>query len=110
MSLLCGRTYVRAVSLPSGSGSPRTIAAVRPREAVLRLHDRRAAAPPDDAPGLIEHDLQLPRILARPLPRHPQRLGAGDDVGELADAAFRLRHDLLREGEDVAPLELPTAL
>ena len=42
MSLSCGRTYVRAVSLPSGSGRPRTIAAAT--ELVMGKLDRRPAA------------------------------------------------------------------
>ena len=75
-------------------------AAVRADEPVRRLGDEHAVLHPDDAARLVEDDLDLARIavVAR---GELDRLGAGDDAGQVDDGAFGLRHDLLGDDEHV---------
>ena len=75
----------------------------RADEAVPRLGDDERTARADDADGLAQDHLDVPRVRVRAceLARPRRRL----DVVEPHDAALGLRDDLLREHDDVAVLE-----
>jgi hypothetical protein len=71
----------------------------------LRDHERLPCA--HDATRLAEDHLQVPRVAVRPGKRRRElrRL----DVREPDDASFRLRHQLLRQHDDVVVAQLDHA-
>jgi hypothetical protein len=70
---------------------------------MLRLRDHQRRPNANDARRLTQDDLDAARILvAGNLERTLRRF----DITERDDASLRLRHDLLRERDDVAVLEL----
>jgi len=97
----------RGVGLPRQNGDPsqgdirRVHTRVCADESVVRLGDQHAAIHPDDPARLPEDDLDdswIPAVRGRPFAR---QLG-WDDAVEPHHGTFRLRHDLLRDHEDVA--------
>ena len=75
----------------------------RADEPVARLGNHEGRSRADDARRLAEDHLEVARVVpARELDGRGRRL----DVVEADDAPLRLRHDLLRDDDDVGVLEL----
>ena len=65
-----------------------------------RLGDEDAVRHPDDPPGLAQHDLDLARVAVESLGER-DGLRPGLDRRQVDGRAFRLRHDLLGDDQDV---------
>jgi hypothetical protein len=71
---------------------------------VPRLRDHERLADTNDACGLAQDDLDAARILV--VASNLSRAVAGLDVVQANHASFRLRHDFLREDDDISILEV----